>query len=366
MIDFQKKRKLPSEFEKGFSLLELLVAMVIFIIVSASIYGLLQVGAMDKNRSSRRADLMKNARTALHLIGRDALNAGLSYHQRGAVVPDDFLENTLGLPADGDTERDMLTSVLVGNDLFTNDLQNDPTKKTDLVAFAYRDMNFNNGNIIGLDQATQGTGSSTTRLTSTNTDIVNANRYDLYLVESDSSQVAVMATQIIDNRNIDFAPNDPLGLNQAWDGTGVDRSLLNPCTSTVSENCTTYENASMKRFFWVSYRVKQDGTFVRTIYGNNVGQPATAQIREQPLAYNVKDLQFKYLLSDGRVTDNPTAGPDGINGNADDTPFDSNLITQLSVTLEVQSTQMDEQTQTFHSIKLNATFSIRNLQYDAG
>src|SRR3954451_18402563 len=104
--------------ERGFSLLELMFALTIFLVVSGSIYGLMQLGMYDRNRSSLRSDVLKNARVAVHLIGRDVLNSGLGYHRRGAVVPDNFNNLELGVPADVDSNRDLLTSVVVGNNLF--------------------------------------------------------------------------------------------------------------------------------------------------------------------------------------------------------------------------------------------------------
>src|SRR3982751_3411506 len=88
--------------QSGFSLLELLIAMVIFMIVTGSIYGLLSLGRYDRNRSSRRTDVLKNARVAVHMIGRDVLNAGLGYHRRGAMAPDNFNSSKLGVTADVD------------------------------------------------------------------------------------------------------------------------------------------------------------------------------------------------------------------------------------------------------------------------
>lgn len=352
--------------EKGFTLLELLISMAIFLIVISTIYGLLQVGLIDKNRSSRNADVLKNARAALHLIGRDALNAGLSYNKSGATVPDGFISSQLGLPADADTERDLLTGIIGGNDLFNNILQNDSTKKTDLVAFAYRDVSFKGGNVVSLNNAAAHPSSaSTVRLQTKTNDAINSSQYDLYLLESDSSQVAIMATNIPGASSIDIAPGDPLGINQALDGTGTSGSLLKKCTATVVENCTTYV-ASLKRFFWVTYRVKSDGTLVRILYGNNTGGGATSQIQEMPLAYNVQDLQFRYVLENGTVTDNPSAGTDGIAGTADDTPADFNLVRQIIVTIKVQATEADEQLHQLDTITLTSTFSTRNLEYDAG
>lgn len=362
------------ESQEGFSMMELLVAMVIFLVVTGSIYGLLTMGRVSRNRSSRRTDVLKNARAAIHLIGRDALNAGLGYHQKGAIVPDDFLSNMLGLPVDADSERDILTAVIAGNDLHTNQLQDNPNDRTDIVAFAFRDLEFRDGRASSLKKTINVTGQpSWTRLRTKNNHACNASkppnwclsRYDLGLIESDSSQVAVMVSNVVNHRTIDIKPDDPFNLNLPHDGTGINGSLLKPCTTTVTEQCTTYL-ASFKRFYWVMYKVKDDGTLVRISFGNNTGAPFDEQIQEQPLAYNVKDLQFKYLLEDGTVTSTPTAGPDGIVGTPDDLPDNFNLIRQITVSLEVQSTELDEQTKKPETITLDATFSVRNLQYDQG
>lgn len=356
--------------EAGFSLLELMIAMVIFLIVTASIYGLMQVGRVDRNRSSRRSDVMKNARVAIHLIGRDALNAGFGYHRRGAIVPDNFMSTTFGLPNDADTDRDMLTAVVAGNNLFTNDLQTVSTARTDIIAFCFRDIDFSSGAAMELDNVSAPSGAPSTarlqtKVATGNTSATFAQKYHLYLVESDTSQIATMATNIPATNQIDAAVGDPLGMNQALNGTGSSGSMLRKCTSTTDENCTTYL-ATAKKFNLVSYRVKQDGTLVRIIYGNNVGAPSDQQKQELPLAYNVEDLQFEYVLENGTVTDNPSAGPDGVVGTTDDETEDFNLIRQITVTIKVQSTEFDEQTKKPVTITLTATFSARNLEYDAG
>ena len=45
--------------QRGFSLIEMLVAMVIFLIITSAIYGLLAMGRTSRNRSSRRTDVLK-------------------------------------------------------------------------------------------------------------------------------------------------------------------------------------------------------------------------------------------------------------------------------------------------------------------
>lgn len=350
----------------GFTLIEMMVAMVVFTIVIGSVYGLLQVGLIDRNRASRRADVLKNARAAMHLIGRDALNAGLSFNKSGALVPDNFIATRLDLPADADTDRDILTAVIGGNDRFANILNADVNARTDLLAFAYRDSDFNAGNVISLNNAAAAPAApATVRLQTGAGGATNARVSDLYLVESDSTQVAVMATGVPSTSNIDVAPGDPLGMNQALNGTGTGVSLLQKCTATVTENCTSYV-ASVKRFLWVAYKVKPDGTLVRIVFGNNTGATAAEQIQELPVAYNIENFQIRYVLEDGTSTDNPSAGADGLPGTPDDEPSNFNLVRQITVTLTVQATENDEQLGRPDSITLTGTFSTRNLEYDAG
>lgn len=352
----------------GFSMIEVVVAMVLFLIVTGSVFGLLRVGRFDRNRSSDRADIMKNARAAIHIIGADALNAGLGYHRTGAKVPNDFIAARLGIKPDITSNRDTLTAVIAGNNIFTNNIQEDPSIKTDTVAFAYRDLDFNPGGTLNSGQPislVRATGAVTPTVQTVAGQAVAAQNYDLYLIEADNSQLAVMANLTVDNNNINFAPGDPLGLNQAMNGGGSNRSLLKKCTVASPTNCTNYLK-TLKRFFWVSYKVKADGTLVRTIFGNNRGRAASEQIQEQPLAYNVKDLQIRYVLKNGTVSDSPAAGADNIDGTADDVVNDLNSVRQMTITLQVASTELDEQTRKPIVITVNGTFSLRNLEYDAG
>lgn len=352
--------------QSGFTLLELVIAMVIFLIVTGSIYGLMQLGTYDRNRASRRSDVLKNARVAVQLIGRDVLNAGLGFHRRGGIVPDNFDSTQFGVPLDADGNRDLVTSVLAGNNINTNTLNLDNTVRTDTIFFAYRDLDFNTGNIVDLAGVSAGGSPSIPRLT---TKLANGAAavqiYDLFLIESDTSQALVMATATNNTNTVDFAPGDPLGLNQALNGVGQSGSILRQCISSADTNCTTY-SATMKRVFLLGYKVKPDGTLVRLIFGNNRGQGASAQIQELPLAYNIENLQINYILDDGSTSDNPSAGPDGIAGTVDDDAQGFNRIRQVQINISVQSTEIDEKTRRPETIRLSSTYSTRNLEYDAG
>lgn len=366
-VSNEKNDRIRNSRNPGFTILELLIALVIFGVVSASIFGLMQVGRVDRNRSSRRSDILKNARVAIHLIGRDVLNAGLGFHRAGAVTPDNFVSTTLEVPADTDSERDLLTSIVAGNNIHSNTLLANPADRTDSIAFCYRDMDFNDGDLIMLKNVQNDSSTPTVPFVQTmNSDgAENSRIHQLYLVESDTTQVAIMATNIIDQDKIEAAPGDPLSLNQALNGGGSNGSVLRECIDQNDENCTTYV-ATAKRFNLVNYKVKADGTLVRMVFGNNVDGGIGDQIQEQPLAYNVEDLQIEYVLADGTVTDSPNAGPDGLVGTPDDFAEGFNQIRQVSIRIKVQSSERDEQTGLPETLTLNATFSARNMEYDAG
>jgi prepilin-type N-terminal cleavage/methylation domain-containing protein len=350
--------------QEGFSLVEVMVAMIIFLIVSASIYGLLRLGSADRNRASSRSDILKNARMALHLIGRDAFNAGLGYNRKGARVPDNFLKNTFSLKPDADTKRDLLTAIVTGDNIFGNTLLSDPSIKTDVIAFCTRDLAFNQGKTIEIKDVSA-SGSSTARIETKLADGASAvKNFNLFLLESVNTQVAVIATGKGAN-TVDFAPSDPLNLNQAYDGSGDNASILRKCSATITEDCTDYSATSMVKFDLISYRIKEDGTLVRTVQGNNTSGGAGEQVQEQLLAYNIENMQISYVLENGEVTTAPTAGPDGVVGTVDDVEENNNFIRQVNVRITVQSTDIDEQTRKPLKITLNATYSTRNLEYDA-
>jgi prepilin-type N-terminal cleavage/methylation domain-containing protein len=62
--------------ERGFSLVELMVAMTVTLIVSGAIYGLLTSGSNAFRREPEVADRQQNIRAALDLVSRDVFGAG--------------------------------------------------------------------------------------------------------------------------------------------------------------------------------------------------------------------------------------------------------------------------------------------------
>lgn len=71
-----------SKNEKGFSLVELLISITLFTVVTGSIFGVMQVAKATRSVVSEKTGLNKNVRIALNLVGRDAYNAGLDIRSR--------------------------------------------------------------------------------------------------------------------------------------------------------------------------------------------------------------------------------------------------------------------------------------------
>jgi hypothetical protein len=199
--------------------------------------------------------------------------------------------------------------------------------------------------------------------------VTPATVYDLFLVETDTTQVPLMVTGVGSNY-ADFAPGDPLGLNQSLTAaSGPAVSQLRKCTtggsSPITTNCSSSASL-MKKFFWIAYRVGTDGTLIRTTFGNNTSGAASEQAREQPLAYGIQDMQVRYVLEDGTVSDDPTVGPDKLPNTTDDTPGNMNLVRQITITLKVQSNEVDEVTGNPDVITISSTYAARNIVSDAG
>lgn len=342
--------------QKGFSLAELLVAGTVFLVVMSAVFGVLQIGGIARDTVNNSSETINNARISINSVGRDAINAGLGYSRVGAVVPDDAANNLLGIPQDTGFLRDVFTSVMAGDEVSTSILSVG-TEKNDVVAFMYRDLQFNGGNPIVVNSVNY-TNDEIDMNTAAG-DCAVCNDYDLYLVESGNGNHALaVATDIINsNSTIRVNFNDPLGINRKTSLADNIRSILTPCGSGETANCFSYSpQATVKRVFLTSYSVNPDGTLVRKTYGNNVGGLAADQIREIPLAYNVQRFQVRYLLQDGTITDDPS--------NANNNQGILNEIIQVEAMITIKPDQNQGQVTSTQILNLSSTFSTRNIKYD--
>jgi Tfp pilus assembly protein PilW len=340
--------------QEGMTLIEVLASMIIFMVVTASIYGVLQVAQRSRGAVNNEVQLTKTVRLGLNLIGRDTYNAGYGYPLTSTVLlRDNRIASLLTVPADTNTTRDTVPPIIAGNDLTVNTFNQTPNTRTDQVTFLFKDSSFNlvgtgpaavsqplnvtGANVSGVDEVT---------VTSGNNSSCRVN--DIFLiVGSNGNYTLGVATSMSGSDKVRFLNGDVLGFNNNG-STGEFMSVI---------------PASMWRVKMVTYYVTADGILTRREYAN-VPPPSTATFVDEPLVYGVENFQIAYIMDDGTEVANPSAGPDGIAGTTDDDQTELAAVRQVRVTISARTTELDARGQPV-AVTETSTFSTRNLGYEA-
>jgi len=341
-----------SRDERGFSLIELTVSLVMFLLVTAAVFGLLQVARQSKSVVNENSSLNKNVRLAMGIIGRDTYNAGYGYPLRNTVVlPDNRVSALLGIPNDANTTRDTVPPIIAGNNITLNTYNTVANVRTDQITFMFKDSTFNP--VGGVSQplninaaTTSGTGIDEIVPISGSNTLCRVN--DLYLITGNTGSTLGVSTRLSGTNIVQFANGDPLGFNLTG-ATGPLRGIVVP--------------ASIQRVRMITYFVTADGVFTRREYVNVPPATPAVGFADEPLIYGVEDFQIQYVMDDGTLSDNPSAGPNGIPGDADDTPSNLAAVRQARFTISVRSTEMNSANQPYR-MSQTSTFSTRNLGYD--
>ena len=339
--------------QAGFSLLELMISIVIFLIFMGAVYGLLRIGNIQRSSVNIQTDIIKNIRLSLNTIGRDAVNAGLGYSRIGGYAPDNLTGLRMNFPLDPNASQDLITAVMSGDEINNNLAL--ATGRTDVVSFVSRDLDFNNGDPIKLT-AVADFGGNGVSITTTAGATVNSRPYDLYLISDGTRTALGLVTRVPGGGNtliFETGAADSLGINELFVGSSAD--------DTSKLVGMDYSTTTAKKVNWVSYRVSVDGVLIRTIYGNNNnnGTPvASEQIQLQPIAYNIQNLQVRYLLNDGTLSDDPS------NAGVDQGRLNS--VVQIEVTVSARYTIQENGVNLNRVVDLKSTFSTKNLSYDIG
>lgn len=341
--------KKPTQ-QSGFSLLELMVSMVIFLIVSAAVWGVLRMAQQSRSAVTEEVQLAKNVRIALNLISRDTFNAGFGYPAASTVVlPDNRISGALGIPNDFDTSRDTVPPVIAGNNITLSTFATTANTRTDQVTFLYKDNTFNV--ISGVSQPLNINAATTTtggidEIVPISGSNAACRVNDVYIVIGNTGSTLGLSTALSGTNKIQFSNGDLLGLNQTGT-TGPLRAITTP--------------ASIQRVRMVTYMVTPDGILTRREYANVT--PAVAFV-DEPLVYNVENFQVQYVMDSGAVLDNPSAGADGVAGTADDVQNNLAAVRQIRFTVSVRSTEKNSKGEPFTE-SMSTTVSTRNLGYEA-
>lgn len=216
----------------------------------------------------------------------------------------------------------------------------------DALGFVTRDMTFNGGNPISVTGTTI-SGQDVVVQTSSNVAQLFKS-YDLYLIETDISQVVGVVTAVPSNSSFKFGFGsvDPLNVNLSATATGSQKSLL--AASGVT--------GTMKKIIIVTYNISSGGVLLRTTYANNTGEPRDAQIQVHELINNVQNFQVNYLMDDGTITSDPSLGN---NGRLNQQKM--NQVIQMEILITILPVSADSRTPA--PITIKEVISARNLRY---
>ncbi len=342
---------------QGFTIIELLVSLIIFTIVTGSLWGVLRVAQQGRSVVNQQTQLAKNVRVGLNLIGRDTYNAGYGYPLKNTVVlRDNRISTLLGVPNDFDTTRDTVPPIIAGNQITPNTYNTLPNIKTDQVTFLFKDSTFNLVG-TGINAVSQPLNINAATTTGGGIDEIvpisgvnsSCRVNDIYLVTGNTGSTLGLATALNGTNAVQFSNGDVLGFNQTGAGNPL-RSITIP--------------ASIIRVKMTTYFVTSDGILMRREFANVPPEVPAVGFVDEPLVYNVEDFQIQYVMDNGTLLDNPSAGPDLIAGTSDDSQAALAAVRQVRFTISVRSQELNAAGQPYREV-MTSTFSTRNLGYDA-
>jgi prepilin-type N-terminal cleavage/methylation domain-containing protein len=346
--------------ERGFTLLEIMVSMVIFLVVTGAIWGLMRTAMLSRGVVNQQTTMSRNARLGLSVIGKDTYNAGFGYPLKNTVVlPDNRIATLIGIPLDPDLSRDTVPPIMAGNNITTNTYNTVLGVKTDQVTLLFKDSSFNIVGTIGPPDtrvsqplnvnaaSTTGGGIDEIVPISGSNSVCRIN--DIYLITGNTGSTLGVSTAMNGTSAVQFSNGDVLGFNQ----TG----LIGPLRSITVP-------ATMQRVKMITYFVTPEGILTRREFANVPPAVPAVAFADEPLVYGVEDFQIQYIMDNGSLVDNPSAGPDGIAGTPDDTQSNLAAVRQIRYTISVRSQELNSAGQPYRET-MTSTFSTRNLGYDA-
>src|SRR5207248_5869983 len=307
-----------SRRNRGFSLIELLIAMVVTLIIMAGAMMMFKKSSDAIFIVAQKAEMQSNARVAVNSMVRDLSRAGSGGMTHGGIA----LPNTTAIyapPFAGAPFNNIVninTNTLSQGVLYmvTPDYQGGPTVNgtaSDAITVSYVDPDLDltqtptttisaNGDSVTLDPVLY-----TTPLNDPGTGVKVG---DVFMLQNTRGTVAASVSGFVaGGTTIAFASGDPLGMNvpNTTGAAGSIASLGTPCA--VGPGCPTgrnYPATTLFRVFMVSYYIEQldgNGAPLDVAAGGAVDYRLMRQVNggaPVPVAEHVVGLRFSYDLSD--------------------------------------------------------------------
>jgi type II secretory pathway pseudopilin PulG len=363
--------------QSGFSLVELLVAMLVTMIVLGAATVLFRQALNATYTLTAKADMLQNARGALNQITRDISRAGNGLQTGGISLPSgtalaprygcDF--NGVCYVAGGVFAGNQMYSITPGFQLGIN---NDAAQPTDVITILYSDTVYSSGGenltlvppCCGLEVApgaAPGAHTSVgnngdqvtinTAFPNTNpplTDAVNGlTPGDVVVLTNINGTAAAVVTAVNTATGlVTFANNDALNFNQ---GPATVTGSIRGIANNPAGNPRVYPSTTAFRLIPVTYflQAQPDGT--RRLMRMVGAHPPV------PVADNVVTLSFSYDVFNDTLNVN-TANTTNALGNP-------NYIRKVNVSVTVRSFRPDPRTKRFDTLTLTTSLSPRSLGF---
>lgn len=365
------RQPILSNANRGFSLIELLVAMALGLIVLAGAVTLFRQGVDISFTVTQRAEMQQNARVALNLLARDLAIAGTGMPPGGITLPsgagaqnplrgcqDPACATTFGAFAENPPGSGVykLFPLTPGDGLGVQVALPGAVANTDIVTVVYDDTT------IALDQCPTSPPNLSATPSGSQLSFNPANSCpalsdvaigDFFIICGNGCAAAAVTSVNTNSGRIGFANNDSLNINQPSAAFGNVASVLDPPAGPAIPNPTTY-----RRILVTTY-------FIQMAPGPD-GVPATAddyprlmlQVNAQPpvpVAENVEDLQFTYDIFDDNAGVATVDLPDA--GNA------PNQIRKAKIIITVRAPIRGVSGRDFERITVSTSVSVRNLTF---
>lgn len=381
----------PRSGESGFSLVELMIAMVLVLIIMGGALTALKDAYRSNESAKAVTGLNNNLRIGIDLIVRDLIQVGQGLptgriiqvpngtnalriqrpHPQGSPVI-----STLGIPCTewpGGTTTIPAVNPAPGCGPTINGVATDmvTTLAVDSILDGVAVQSFN---LAGHTATVSTTAQSTTgRDISTGTgDDVRVG--DVMMFTKGSTSALAYVTAVDGNQTFTFATGDPMNLNQfvaALNGTVDDLACTSPpsagpCTP-VSAEPIVVNSSSVSRIRMISYYLDNtiDVTTPRLMRHMNWGDPAVAvNRRARTVAFAVESLQFSYDMLDG-VTNPSNVRMVALDltaaGACTPNPCSPNQIRKVNLSIAGRSTQRLSSNRQFFRNSLTTQVSLRSL-----
>jgi type II secretory pathway pseudopilin PulG len=344
------KKSLCNRSERGFSIFEMMVAIVVMLVVTGAVFSLLRDSMKTSKATLEMADAQQSLRTAHEYIGRDLMNTGDGLNSISNIrVPENFVANyltrnpvtdpatpgfvNLGLVT---TDNNVPVNTLVLGTTPATTVRANPVL-TDRITILQADQAFTP---ITLDAGAVDPANAIASVADTDIDRFRAG--EIYFISSAAGSIFVTITDRQDigtaNPKLALETGDPFGLNST--------DQLNVVTAGATLP------VSISRMKIIHYYVNSNGWLMRRVFGVRLNG-----FSESVIAEPVVSIQFRYFLnikdSNGNVVQ-PAAQLSSSLQQLETRQVEVNLTVETPHTLQNGQRQQ---------ISMTTNTSVRNMQF---